>query len=167
MKSSNPHRLLPAAWRAILCCSIFTISSCRSGDPAVPKSSKAEVISAKVDELYKLGFGLVRIDRLNVEGTAVTAAARGRAAADNVSQQSADLGFGYGTSYVNKLREIRKLPRAAVENAVNTRYASDPSAPSNKLVYPVLKRHLSSTYVGLNIDAADAIQDYASVRYMQ
>jgi hypothetical protein len=167
MKSSNLYLVLTTAWRAFLCCSIFTLCSCRSGDPGVPKPSKAEVISAKVDELYNLGFGLVRIDRLNVEGTAVTAAARGRAAADNVGQQSADLGFGYGTSYVNKLREIRKLPRTAVENAVDSRYASDPSAPSNKLVYPVLKRHLSSTYVGLNIDPADAIQDYASVRYMQ
>jgi len=155
------------ALRVLLLCILVSLCGCRSGDPGASKPSKEEVIRSKVDELYKLGFGLVRIDRLSVEGTAVMAATRGRNAADNVGQQASDLGFGYGTSYVNKLREIRKFPRSAVEAAASARYSSDPSAPSNKLVYPVLKRHLNSTYVGLNLDPADAIQDYASVRYMQ
>ena len=150
---------------AIIC--LGFLCGCRSGDGAAPKPSKAEAINMKVNELYELGYGLVRIDRINVEGAAVTGAARGQNAADNVGQQATNLGFNYGTLYVNKLREVRKLPRSSVEAAVDARYASNPSAPENRLVYPVLKRHLSSAFAGLNLDPADAVQDYASVRYMQ
>jgi hypothetical protein len=150
---------------AIIC--LGFLCGCRSGDGAAPKPSKAEAINMKVNELYELGYGLVRIDRINVEGAAATRAARGQNAADNVGQQATDLGFNYGTLYVNKLRELRKLNRSSVEAAVDARYASNPSAPANRLVYPVLKRHLSSAFAGLNLDPADAVQDYASVRYMQ
>jgi hypothetical protein len=156
--------ILPAALAML---ALMFLCGCRGGDGATPKPSKAEVISMKVNELYELGYGLVRIDRLNVEGAAVTGAALGQNAADNVGQQATDLGFNYGTLYVNKLREIRKFPRSSVEAAVDARYAANPSAPANRLVYSTLKLHLSSAFAGLNLDPADVVQDYASVRYMQ
>jgi len=163
----RPSYAAPSVLQVVAVLALAFLCGCRSGDGSVPKPTKAEVISMKVNELYELGYGLVRIDRLNVEGAAVTGAARGQNAADNVGQQATDLGFNYGTLYVNKLREVRKLNRSSVESAVDARYASSPSAPANRLVYPVLKRHLSSAFAGLNLDPADAVQDYASVRYMQ
>jgi len=171
MNSSLFHRPAPVVaftlLQVLMVAALVTLSGCRAGDGTVPKVSKSELASIKVDELYKLGFGLVRIDRLDVEGVAVTEAARGRNAADNVGQQASDLGFSFGTLYVNKLRELRKLPRSSVEVAVNTRYGSNPAAPENRLVYPVLKRHISSVFAGLNLAPLDVVQDYASVRYMQ
>jgi hypothetical protein len=160
----------PVLWRALAILVLplpCLLCGCRGGDGTTPKPSKAEVISLRVNELYELGYGLVRIDRLNVEGVAVTGAARGQNAADNVGQQATNLGFNYGTLYVNKLREVRKLPRSSVEAAVDARYAANPSAPANRLVYSTLKRHLSSAFAGLNLDPADVVQDYAGVRYMQ
>jgi hypothetical protein len=165
--SRRPKKSTVLLARFAFFCALALLAGCRSGDPDRPKLSKAEMTNIKVADLYEKGYALVRIDRINVEGTAVTAAARGRNAADNVGQQAADLGFSYATSYVSALREIRRFPRSGVEAAVDARYAGNPSAPSNRLVYPVLKRHLSSTFAGLDLDPADVIQDYASVRYMQ
>jgi hypothetical protein len=148
-------------------CIAVGLGACRSGDsnPSI-KPGKAELLSGRIERLYDTAYGLVRIDRLNVEGSAVVAAARGHGSADAVSQQASDLGARYAATYISQLQTIKKSPRAKVEAAVDAVHAADPSNPRQRLVYTVLKRHLNSVYAGLELAASDIAQDYASARYM-
>jgi hypothetical protein len=150
------------AKKVILCLLLSFFGASLSGVPAM---TKEQVIAEEVGRLFDLGFSMVRIDRLSVEGVAVAGASRGSTEAGRVSGEAASLSARYSTNYVAALTKIRKYPRAKVEAAAAQRYNLDPGADRNRLVYPTLKTHLMRTFSGLTPSAADAMQDYESVRY--
>jgi len=146
----------------------LNLSGCRNSADNVSGlavMTKEQVIAEEVGRLFDLGFAMVRIDRLSVEGVAVTGASRGSAEAGRVSGEAASLGARYSTNYVAALDKIRKYPRAKVESAAAQRYNRDPGTDRNRLVYPTLKTHLMRTFSGLTPSAVDAMQYYESVRY--
>jgi hypothetical protein len=160
------------AKKVILCLllSFFgaSLSGCRNSADnvtGVPAMTKEQVIAEEVGRLFDLGFSMVRIDRLSVEGVAVAGASRGSTEAGRVSGEAASLSARYSTNYVAALTKIRKYPRAKVEAAAAQRYNLDPGTDRNRLVYPTLKSHLMRTFSGLTPSAVDAMQDYESVRY--
>jgi len=145
-----------------------SLSGCRNSADKVdglPAMTKDQVIAEEVGRLFDLGFSMVRIDRLSVEGVAVAGASRGSTDAGRVSGEAASLGARYSTNYVAALNKIRKYPRAKVEFAAAQRYNLNPGADRNRLVYPTLKTHLMRAFSGLTPSAVDAMQDYESVRY--
>ena len=127
--------------------------------------TKEEAIAEEVGRLFDLGFSMVRIDRLSVEGVAVAGASRGSSEAGRVAGEAASLGARYSTNYVASLDKLRKYPRAKVEFAAAQRYNLDTGADRNRLVYPTVKIHLMRTFSGLTPSAVDAMQYYESVRY--
>ena len=146
----------------------LNLSGCRNSTDNVSglaAMTKEEAIAEEVGRLFDLGFSMVRIDRLSVEGVAVAGASRGSSEAGRVAGEAASLGARYSTNYVAALDKLRKYPRAKVEFAAAQRYNLDPGADRNRLVYPTLKTHLMRTFSGLTPSAVDAMQDYESVRY--
>ena len=146
----------------------LNLSGCRNSTDNVSglaAMTKEEVIAEEVGRLFDLGFSMVRIDRLSVEGVAVAGASRGSSEAGRVAGEAASLGARYSTNYVASLDKLRKYPRAKVEFAAAQRYNLDPGADRNRLVYPTVKIHLMRTFSGLTPSAVDAMQDYESVRY--